>query len=276
MTSGQQRAARWSGWAACTVALAAALGGSSFDNSDAALSRIARYCQVSWRNAGIRRQEWDDCTQQVMAELLASTSLDTALADGAAPADIELKRAVWRTIKRHQRQVVHRPLDETPSLETGNGSAWADVEEVATHCLTDRQQQVIGMVRDGWQVHQIAEQLGIPHTHNPDAEITLCGLCGEVKGGEKCCQEGVAECPNCGLHKGSILCCSTAINGRRDVILCRNTMIYLRADASAQLAQKLEALLRPGGVLVLGKAERPAGARRLVPAGPCVYRRIRG
>jgi hypothetical protein len=66
-----------------------------------------------------------------------------------------------------------------------------------------------------------AETVGIPHTHNPAAEITLCGLCGEEKDSEKCCQEGVAECPNCGLHKGSILCCSTAISGRRDVILCR-------------------------------------------------------
>jgi hypothetical protein len=46
-------------------------------------------------------------------------------------------------------------------------------------------------------------------------------MCGEIKGDEKCCKEGVALCPNCGLHKGSILCCSTAISGRRDVILCR-------------------------------------------------------
>jgi hypothetical protein len=66
------------------------------------------------------------------------------------------------------------------------------------------------------------EPLGIPHTHNPDAEVTLCGLCGEIKDSEKCCKAGVAaECPICGLHKGSILCCSTAINGRRDVVLCR-------------------------------------------------------
>ena len=62
---------------------------------------------------------------------------------------------------------------------------------------------------------------GIPHTHNPDAEVTLCGLCGEIKGSEKCCKEGVAGCANCGLHKGSVLCCSTAISGRRDVVLCR-------------------------------------------------------
>ena len=65
------------------------------------------------------------------------------------------------------------------------------------------------------------EQIGVPHTHDPETEITLCGLCGEEKDGEKCCKEGSTECPICGLHKGSVLCCSTAINGRRDVVLCR-------------------------------------------------------
>jgi hypothetical protein len=32
-------------------------------------------------------------------------------------------------------------------------------------------------------------------------------------------------------------------------------------------------VLRPGGALVLGKAERPAGVADLVNEGPCVYRR---
>jgi hypothetical protein len=59
-----------------------------------------------------------------------------------------------------------------------------------------------------------------PHAHSPDFEITLCGLCGEVKGTEKCCKEGIALCPNCGLHKGSVLCCSSALTSRRDVLLC--------------------------------------------------------
>src|SRR5688572_10201221 len=66
------------------------------------------------------------------------------------------------------------------------------------------------------------EPPGVAHTHNPDAEVTLCGLCGETKGSDKCCKEGIALCPKCGLHKGSILCCSAAFTGApRDVILCR-------------------------------------------------------
>jgi hypothetical protein len=34
-----------------------------------------------------------------------------------------------------------------------------------------------------------------------------------------------------------------------------------------------ESLLRDGGVLVLGKAERPIGASRLYSMSPCVYRK---
>ena len=33
-----------------------------------------------------------------------------------------------------------------------------------------------------------------------------CGLCGEVKGTDKCCAEGAEKC-ECGMQKGSALCC---------------------------------------------------------------------
>jgi chemotaxis methyl-accepting protein methylase len=61
-----------------------------------------------------------------------------------------------------------------------------------------------------------------------------------------------------------------------DLILCRNTAMYLRAEAASKVWGRLEALLSPGGVLVLGKAERPTGTRRLALVGPSVYRRSRG
>lgn len=63
--------------------------------------------------------------------------------------------------------------------------------------------------------------VGKPHTHHAEAEVTLCGLCGEIKEHDHVCKEGATLCPVCGLHKGSPLCCSTAIYGRRDVLLCR-------------------------------------------------------
>jgi chemotaxis protein methyltransferase CheR len=60
-----------------------------------------------------------------------------------------------------------------------------------------------------------------------------------------------------------------------DLILCRNMTMYLVPEASAALFPRLEMSLRPGGMLVLGKAERPTAACHLSPVGPCIYRRDR-
>jgi chemotaxis methyl-accepting protein methylase len=61
--------------------------------------------------------------------------------------------------------------------------------------------------------------------------------------------------------------------GAWDLILCRNVAMYLRCDVAAQLRQTCEQALRPGGFLIFGKAERPTGSTRLMPVGPCVYRK---
>jgi chemotaxis methyl-accepting protein methylase len=57
---------------------------------------------------------------------------------------------------------------------------------------------------------------------------------------------------------------------RWDVILCRNVAIYLDSAATQSLWQRLAQALRPGGVLVVGKAEKPLSPvmRRL---SQCVY-----
>jgi chemotaxis methyl-accepting protein methylase len=64
--------------------------------------------------------------------------------------------------------------------------------------------------------------------------------------------------------------------GAWDLILCRNMAMYLRSDAAAALWRRLEQALRPGGFLILGKAERPMGAHRLSAVSSCVYRRVYG
>ena len=63
--------------------------------------------------------------------------------------------------------------------------------------------------------------------------------------------------------------------GAWDLILCRNLVMYLRPDVAGAIWAAFEAALRPGGFLVLGKAERPVGARRLGMVAPCIYRRDR-
>lgn len=71
----------------------------------------------------------------------------------------------------------------------------------------------------------------------------------------------------------SILTCQEF--GLWDVILFRNTAIYFAAQAIPGLWEHLESCLRVGGLLVLGKAERPLGAKRLAAIGNCLYRKTR-
>jgi chemotaxis methyl-accepting protein methylase len=60
--------------------------------------------------------------------------------------------------------------------------------------------------------------------------------------------------------------------GGWDLVLCRNIAIYLDSAASAALGDRISKCLRPGGFLVLGKAERLHGNLGLRVVAPCVYR----
>ncbi len=62
--------------------------------------------------------------------------------------------------------------------------------------------------------------------------------------------------------------------GDWDMILCRNVAIYLEPAAAAAMWRSLAERLRPEGVLVVGKAERPDAAAGLGRLAPCIYRRI--
>lgn len=77
----------------------------------------------------------------------------------------------------------------------------------------------------------------------------------------------------CAWRLGNVL--STPEPGGWDLILCRNMAIYLQPSAVDRLWSQLAERLRPGGYLVLGKAERPYGAMGLTAVGPCIYRRDR-
>lgn len=59
-----------------------------------------------------------------------------------------------------------------------------------------------------------------------------------------------------------------------DLILCRNLAIYLRPASAHELWAALADRLRPGGLLIVGKAERPCLPGKLVRIGACKYRRI--
>lgn len=64
--------------------------------------------------------------------------------------------------------------------------------------------------------------------------------------------------------------------GPWDLICCRNLLMYMQEHVAGQIWEMLELSLRPGGILLTGKAERPPSAHRLSPVGPCIYCRDRG
>ena len=61
--------------------------------------------------------------------------------------------------------------------------------------------------------------------------------------------------------------------GPWDLVLCRNLAIYLQPAAADRLWANLAGVLRPGGVLAVGKAERPGRDHGFRQIGPCLYQR---
>jgi chemotaxis methyl-accepting protein methylase len=61
-------------------------------------------------------------------------------------------------------------------------------------------------------------------------------------------------------------------DGRWDLVLCRNVVIYLREGAGDALLSTVAGCLAPGGFLIVGKAERAPGVPGLRPLGTCIYR----
>jgi chemotaxis methyl-accepting protein methylase len=56
-----------------------------------------------------------------------------------------------------------------------------------------------------------------------------------------------------------------------DLILCRNVLIYLTPEAASELWSLLVGRLEPGGLLFVGKAERPSDELGLRRVGPFLY-----
>ena len=92
-----------------------------------------------------------------------------------------------------------------------------------------------------------------------------------IERNEKCCKvvDSLRQCIRWRI--ASVL--NEPEPGTWDLILFRNTAIYLRADSVRAIWSNLESVIRPGGLLVLGRAERPIGVHRLRAIGPCLYRR---
>ncbi|TGU71360.1 hypothetical protein E4633_13570 [Geomonas terrae] len=75
----------------------------------------------------------------------------------------------------------------------------------------------------------------------------------------------------CRWHVGDLLSCD--LGKGWDIILCRNVAIYLNAAHAERLWARLTSALAPGGVLVLGRVEKPPPSLPLVRVAASVYRR---
>jgi chemotaxis protein methyltransferase CheR len=94
-----------------------------------------------------------------------------------------------------------------------------------------------------------------------------------VKCGSRCWQMSPWLRNAARWRTGDVL--QTVEPGSWDMILCRNMAIYLEPGSASMLWDRLRTALRPGRLLVVGKAERPIVAG-LSPVAPCLFRRAGG
>ena len=164
--------------AVCAVAVVATFGTVHAAEEAEALTGIQRYCATSWRNAGIDSQDWEDCTQEVIAQLLeriAGRRMPIAIRDEASNERRQLNRSIWCIAQRWRRRSKHVSLDEVGSPDqTAQDADWEIVDEAehvwqaAAECLTTRQQQILSLWADGWSIRETAEQMDLTAARTSD------------------------------------------------------------------------------------------------------------
>ena len=110
-----------------------------YDES-AILKKIQAYCIRSWLNAGIPRQEWDDCTQDVYLRLLSrlpGNQLSVAIHESESDARRELNRAIWTISQRRRRARPHASLtgDAVPAIDSDTCSAHSESVQLIRHAI---------------------------------------------------------------------------------------------------------------------------------------------
>lgn len=140
-------------------------------NESTAISQIERYCLKSWQSAHMPRHEWNDSTQQVLAELLERIPrerLTTAIHTSASEERRELNRSIWRIVKRWVRQQRHASLDDVDVPAAGAQSTddvndqIEQVLQIASTQLSDQQRRIIEMLKEGSSIAEIAQIMNVP------------------------------------------------------------------------------------------------------------------
>lgn len=172
--------------AACAVLMAASVAGGSVASGQEgqAIEQIRKYCAVSFRNAQIRRDEWADCTQETLAELLRripSESLPIAITQARSEERRELNRSIWCAIQRHRRTHRHLQLDGDPSDDGCSTpvehNGFDDTLAAALDQLSSRQRQILTLWSQGWTVAEVSEELNVPAARVSDEKYkAICKL----------------------------------------------------------------------------------------------------
>jgi RNA polymerase sigma factor (sigma-70 family) len=168
--------------AACALVMAASAADATTDLhrvsqtaqvDSAALTKIRAYCIRSWQNAGIARQDWEDCTQDVFQRLLKNLNpheVNFAIAERDSTERRELNRSIWATAQRRRRAVRHACLVEDDAGETPS-DPWPErmqaLEEVrsavtaAEANLNVTQQEIVNRWSNGESIATIASTLNL-------------------------------------------------------------------------------------------------------------------
>ena len=133
--------------------------------SEKAINDINRYCTACWRNARLHPDSWNDCTQAVFVRLLQRLSPDgwNRVLQSEGEERREFLRAIDAVKKRTQRSRKYAPLsDDHTRPERSFTDEWETVQHAADKVLSDRQQQILRLSREGWTVQEMVEELGLP------------------------------------------------------------------------------------------------------------------
>jgi RNA polymerase sigma factor (sigma-70 family) len=153
--------------AVCAFTVLFSLSGIPAANETDAMAAIGRYCSVSWRNAGIDSQDWEDCTQDavmLLLERIPRHRLAIAIYDADSSERRELTRTVWCITQRWRRSSKLVSLDDCclcdcVSDQSDIAEQMEQVERAACVCLTARQRQIFSLRLKGYSNGEIAEKM---------------------------------------------------------------------------------------------------------------------
>ena len=151
-------------------AFAAVTAGARVAQADL-LRKIEAYCTRSWQNAGIARQDWSDCTNDVFVRLLKSLGregLQRAIEDRESEQRRELNRSIWATAQRWRRSPRLSPLSDEDGRSAERDPWPARVEALSRvrsaiasddARLSPTQQDIVARWSDGESIGSIADVL---------------------------------------------------------------------------------------------------------------------